>query len=185
MSGIVFSSGEPPDEKTPGEPAAGPRKGGGMRRKKSGSTAVCTVLVMTLWMTGCGGEASDQEKSTGGNSASDSREKSNDCLREKGAEVKSGQTGGPGQILPGEMSAKEFQQALKDCKVGGGKSGGGMSQQAKEQMLAFAECMRKEGFDVPDPKFANGAAQIPRMEVPDSRKDEYQAASDACAQALG
>ncbi|WP_159054289.1 hypothetical protein [Streptomyces sp. AS58] len=173
-----------PESRPPGR-----EKEAEMRRNKFGFATVCAVSAMTLWLTGCSGQESDQEKNSGGNSVSDKRAKAYDCLREKGAEVKSGVSGGLGQILPGELSAKEFQQALKDCQVAGGGSGagagGGLSPKAKEQMLAFAACMRKEGFDHPDPEFVDGAAKMPTVKIPDSRRSEYQAASAACSKDFG
>ncbi|MET9670282.1 hypothetical protein ABZY19_33805 [Streptomyces sp. NPDC006475] len=156
-----------------------------MERKKFGFAAVCAVSAMTLWLAGCSGQSSDEEKSSTGNSRSDRKAKSEDCLREKGAVVEAGESGGLGQIQPGELSQEQFQQAMKDCRAGGGKAGAGDPQKAREQMLAFAECMRKEGFDMADPEMVDGAVRLPRVEVPDDRRDAYEVAGKTCSQNLG
>ncbi|MEU9229945.1 hypothetical protein AB0D40_37080 [Streptomyces massasporeus] len=156
-----------------------------MTRNRIGLAAVCAISVMTLWLTGCAGQGSDGDKPSGGNSGSDQQAKALDCLREKGAEVTDPKPGSLPAIQPGELSQEQLQKAMKDCGAGGGKGGGGVSPQAKDKMLKYAACMREKDFDVPDPEFVDGQAKMPMVEVPDDRKDAYEAAAKTCSQELG
>ncbi|MFF4983966.1 hypothetical protein ACFY3O_28465 [Streptomyces sp. NPDC001046] len=156
-----------------------------MARNKAALAAVCGVTTMTLWLSGCGGQGSQSDKPSGVNSESDQRAKALDCLREKGAEVTDPKPGSLPAIQPGKLSPEELQKAMKDCGAGGGQGAGGITEQAKDKMLKYAACMREKDFDVPDPEFVGGQAKLPRVAVPDDRKDAYEAASLTCSQELG
>lgn len=156
-----------------------------MTRDRAGLAAVCAMTAMTLWLTGCGGRGGDDDKPAGGNSDSDRQAKALDCLREKGAEVTDPKPGSLPAIQPGELSQEQLRKAMKDCGAGGGKGGGGVSAQAKDQMLKYAACMREKDFDVPDPEFVGGQAKMPMVQVPDDRREAYEAASRTCSQELG
>lgn len=60
----------------------------------------------------------------------------------------------------------------------------------RDQMLAFAACMRDHGIDMPDPEFEDGGARVrigegsgPGGLDPDS--EEFQAADEACRDEVG
>ncbi|MDJ0466216.1 hypothetical protein [Streptomyces sp. H27-C3] len=118
--------------------------------------------------------------------------KQTDCLRSKGMKIQKGEDGQKDAISPGDLSPDEMQKALKDCGVqdtsggaGAGDSGGqGISQAEKDKYLAYAKCMRKEGIDMPDPKFVDGQVQSGTMpDQPDRSK--YIKADKVCAQKAG
>jgi hypothetical protein len=71
----------------------------------------------------------------------------------------------------------------EDADKGGG-SGGPESQEFRDAMLDYAECMRDHGVDMPDPEFdeGGGAFQItPKDEDgPDGPSEEFEAADEAC-----
>ncbi|MER8073203.1 hypothetical protein ABTZ59_33600 [Streptomyces sp. NPDC094034] len=165
-----------------------------MRTKKIQLTVACTISALTLFLTGCSGDSGGQGSSDGGtsgrSSADDKRAKANDCLREKGAEVTEPEKPGePGAIRPGKLSQDEFVRAMKDCEVGpgapngGGGAGGGITQAQKDKMLAYAECMRDEGIEYPDPDFESGSAKLPQ--IPQGDKDAFAAADKVCAAKTG
>ncbi|MFJ9213844.1 hypothetical protein [Streptomyces sp. NPDC102264] len=157
-----------------------------MQTKKIQMATVCAVSALALFLTGCSG-GSDSKGSSGGgagqSTGDDKRAKANDCLRKKGAEVTEPKGGQLGQIAPGTLSQDELQQAMKDCEVGGGRADAGMSQEAKDKMLAYAECMRKEGLDYPDPEFEGGGAKL--NQVPQGDEAEFAAADKVCAAKTG
>jgi hypothetical protein len=67
---------------------------------------------------------------------------------------------------------------------GGGGSGGPDSQEFRDAMLEYAECMRDHGIDMPDPEFeeGGGVTQImPEGEAPGPEaSEEFEAADEAC-----
>ncbi|MEV8393993.1 MULTISPECIES: hypothetical protein [unclassified Streptomyces] len=161
-----------------------------MRTKKIQPAVACTITALTLFLTGCSGDSGGRSSSGGGtggqSSPADQRAKANDCLREKGAEVtEPGKPGEMAAIQPGKLSQDEFAQAMKDCEVGGGgpNGGGGLTQAQKDKMLAYAECMRDEGLEYPDPEFEGGSAKL--QQIPDGDKDAFAAADKVCAAKTG
>jgi hypothetical protein len=69
-------------------------------------------------------------------------------------------------------------KATATTRPGGGKD-------SKQQMLAYARCMRQHGINMPDPKLdaaGRAAQQMPRGVGPDDPK--YKAADQACRQYL-
>jgi hypothetical protein len=90
--------------------------------------------------------------------------------------------------------------ALAVAACGGGDNGDGVAslgdkvtsttspgggKDSKQQMLAYARCMRQHGIDMPDPKFdaaGRAAMQMPSGVGPDGPK--FKAAEQACQQYL-
>ncbi|MEV4976216.1 hypothetical protein [Streptomyces scopuliridis] len=154
-----------------------------MQMKKNIQMATaCSVTALALFLTGCSGGSDSQGSSGGGagqSAGDEKRAKASDCLRKKGAEVTESKKGQPGQLSPGKLSQEEFEQAMKDCEFGGGSAGDAMSQEQKDKMLAYAECMRKEGVDYPDPEFDGGSVKL--QQVPQSDQAAMAAADKVCA----
>lgn len=95
------------------------------------------------------------------------------CLRDQGLDVadpevdadgnlvmgrpRFGGGGGGGGTGGGGFDRDAFVKAQETCgepPVGGFGRAGGDASAMQDTMLAFAECMRGEGFDVPDPDFS-------------------------------
>lgn len=107
--------------------------------------------------------------------------KERECLRKQGlkvAEPKPGQDG-RGITIGGDMSQKKMQAAMEKCGMGGGSKDGGVSQADKDKMLKYAQCMRKNGFNMPDPKFDGGAMQAQPMPKGAEAK-KMEKAAEAC-----
>ncbi|MFJ7490979.1 hypothetical protein ACIQZB_06925 [Streptomyces sp. NPDC097727] len=166
------------------------------RAQSRGVAAACLIAAaVVLSATACSGDGGGSGNGSGtksGGSASDNRKTDEDqalehrkCLREQGLDVpepKPGENSHGITINGGGKSKKEMEKAFKACQD---KSVGGkpkeITQAQKDKMLAFARCMRKNGIDMPDPKFEGGMAQAPAMEQKDMKK--FEKANAACESA--
>ncbi|WP_274919589.1 hypothetical protein [Streptomyces sp. WZ-12] len=160
--------------------------------KKTYRMQVVSAAVMfafALFATGCssGGEEGKGSGSQGQDAGAE-QAKQMDCLRSKGVQVADGGDG-LGGINWGDISEDERARISRECKIedssGPGTSGSdsGMSQADKDKFLEIAKCMRKEGIDVPDPKFAGGGVMLGGKG--DSDKPGYKDALDKCSAKVG
>lgn len=156
--------------------------------RQRGTAAACLLAAtVVLSATACSGDAGGTKS---GGSASDTKKTKEDqalehrkCLREQGLKIpepKPGEAGVGITLDGGGMSRKEMEKAFKACQdkaVGGGPKE--LTQAEKDKMVAFARCMRKNGFDMPDPKFDGGAMQAaPALKAEDMKK--FEKANKAC-----
>jgi hypothetical protein len=105
-------------------------------------------------------------------------------LREHGLDIQDPQPGQDGgQTLNlGAVGADKAKSAMKACasKAVGGPGGASLSQADKDERLAFARCMRKNGVNVPDPVFDGGAAPAMRQPTTGPEKAKFAAALKTC-----
>lgn len=97
------------------------------------------------------------------------------CMREHGVDMPDPQAGGGGMVMigpgPGEVQAGRavgppagFEEAHEACKhiledlIGDGP--GPMDPAEQDRALRFAQCMRDNGIDLPDPDFSGGGISI-------------------------
>lgn len=132
-----------------------------------------------------GGSASDTKKTDTKKTDEDQALEHRKCLREHGLDVpepKPGEDGRGMTINGGGKSKETMEKAFKACQD---KAAGGgikeITQAEKDKMLAFARCMRKNGIDMPDPKFEGGMAQAPSIQQKDMKK--FEKANAACESA--
>jgi hypothetical protein len=57
----------------------------------------------------------------------------------------------------------------------------GPDEQTKKAMLAFAQCMREHGIDMPDPKFNEGGGVVMQSGGKGTTPEQQRAAEQACA----
>jgi hypothetical protein len=159
-----------------------------------------TLLVIaaaTGAAAGCGG-------SGGGGSGSDGKPDDSrqlafaQCLRKAGIDAPDPKTDGNGRVsqrigVPRGISRQRMDQIQADCqkKTGGGPKPMSREEQAKfrDAALKFAQCMRRNGVDVPDPQPGEGGISIgkdsggsgPRI---DPSSPAFQRAQKACASYL-
>lgn len=106
------------------------------------------------------------------------------CLREHGLDVPEPKPGekGVGLTVGGDgMSKEKIEQAFKACqgKAGGAGLGKEPTQADKDKALAYARCMRENGFNMPDPKFEGGAQQA--LPIPQGAEmQKFEKAAKAC-----
>ncbi|MEU8892183.1 hypothetical protein [Streptomyces sp. NPDC048442] len=106
------------------------------------------------------------------------------CLRKQGLKVPDPKPGesGVGITLGGGMSKDALDKAMKACASTspGGASGGRMTQADKDKGIKHAQCMRKNGFNMPDPDYEGGAMRA--MKIPKGAElKKFEKASKACA----
>ncbi|MFZ4271337.1 hypothetical protein ACOZFM_01350 [Streptomyces arboris] len=160
-------------------------------RRRTVAAACLLATTVVLSATACSGDGGDGTKDGGSASATKNTEKTKEdqalehrkCLREQGLNIpepKPGENGMGVTIDGGSKGKKEMEKAFKACQdkaVGGGPKE--LTQAEKDKMVAFARCMRKNGFDMPDPKFEGGMAQaMPAMKPQEMKK--FEKANKAC-----
>ncbi|MGZ8562511.1 MAG: hypothetical protein ACXWWU_02710 [Candidatus Limnocylindria bacterium] len=120
------------------------------------------------------------------------------CMRDNGIEMAdpTGEGGGGPRLQLGsgvDPQSEEFQTAIEACREhleglvqggpgGPGGPGGEPTAEQQEALLAFAECMRENGVDMPDPEAGGGFLQ-PGSGV-DPQSAEFQEAAEACRGSL-
>ncbi|WP_055702406.1 MULTISPECIES: hypothetical protein [Streptomyces] len=159
-------------------------------RTRARSVALASgFAALALFAGACSADSgSGSDADSTGNSAdggkgaeADKAYKQRECLRKNGLDVpepKSGQDS-RGLTIGGDMSKEKMEAAMKKCGMGGGSKGGGVSQADKDKMLKYAQCMRKNGYDMPDPKFDGGAMQAQPMPRGAEAK-KMEKAAEAC-----
>ncbi|MFI5478206.1 hypothetical protein ACIBAB_03710 [Streptomyces rubiginosohelvolus] len=159
-------------------------------RGRSLAAACALAAALALTATACSGDGGGTKD---GGSASDSKKTKEDqalehrkCLREQGLDIpepKPGENGMGVTIDGGSMGKEKMEKAFKACEdkaVGGGPKE--LTQAEKDKMVAYARCMRQNGFDMPDPKFDGGAMQAaPALKSKDMKK--FEKANKACESA--
>ncbi|MFD5690021.1 hypothetical protein [Streptomyces rubiginosohelvolus] len=159
-------------------------------RGRSLAAACALAAALALTATACSGDGGGTKD---GGSASGSKKTKEDqalehrkCLREQGLDIpepKPGENGMGVTIDGGSMGKEKMEKAFKACEdkaVGGGPKE--LTQAEKDKLVAYARCMRQNGFDMPDPKFDGGAMQAaPALKQKDMKK--FEKANKACESA--
>ncbi len=156
-----------------------------------------TADVASLSTAATAGEASTDD--TTENSATGDPEEAmlaySECMREHGVEMpdpvpaNASGDGGGAIALDVDPSGEEFEEAHAECQPILDDAFGSIEQdpqaeaEMREQMLAYAECMRENGIDMPDPQFADGGRTVIEAEglepgVIDG--DAFEAANEQC-----
>ncbi|MFF8836208.1 hypothetical protein [Streptomyces sp. NPDC015130] len=150
------------------------------------AAALAALCLLTTACTADGGGAKD-----GGEGVSDEVEQADQalehrkCLREQGLDVPEPKPGeqGVGLTIGGDgMSKEKMEKAFKACQ---GKGGAGLgkepTQAEKDKMIKYAQCMRKNGFDMPDPEFGGGGMTAARPVPQGAEAKKFEKADKACA----
>jgi hypothetical protein len=118
------------------------------------------------------------------------------CMREQGIDFPDPEVGADGQVTmspgPGvDTNGSAFQDAAAACETQVASTGGPTSTSAAspapggtfsaEQMADFAECMRKQGIDFPDPQVGDdGQVEMSPGPGVDTNSSAFQEARAAC-----
>jgi hypothetical protein len=118
-----------------------------------------------------------------------------ECMRDHGVDMPDPQTDGNGRgmiAINGEADDPEFQEAQEACQpimdeaMGDFEIDPEREAEMREELLAFSECMREHGIDMPDPVFSDSGGARVEMEAPASGDvpafddEEFQAAAEEC-----
>ncbi|MFC4337684.1 hypothetical protein [Salininema proteolyticum] len=139
--------------------------------------ALPAAMAVALAACGGGGEGDDGAE---GMTEEDKRVKYNECLRDNGIDIQDSE-GGTGAVTLDEGDMEAFDEAKEACEEFEPEPAEGAPQsdeEAYQQMLAYAECMRENGvddFEDPEPGGAMKAMPQEMMEDP-----TFQAAMEAC-----
>ena len=162
----------------------------------SAGVVVLAALALALAVSACGG-GGEGSASGGSKAGSERREgalKFAQCMREQGIDHPDPDANGLFRIEPDQgfdpQSAK-FREAMEACEKYLAATGPPPElsdedrKKLEEQMLAFAKCMRKQGIDLPDPKFGGEGGGFAFEVGPngvDPHDPDYRAAEQKCRQ---
>ncbi|MFF5976851.1 hypothetical protein ACFY7C_35645 [Streptomyces sp. NPDC012769] len=162
-----------------------------IRRITRAAAAASLAAALSLLATACSGSdpgSSGSGTKDGGvteeGKKADQAFEHRKCLREQGLDVPEPKPGekGVGLTIGGDgMSKEKMEKAFKACQSKSGGSGFGKepTQADKDKALAYAKCMRENGFNMPDPSFDGGAQKA--MPMPQgAEKDKMEKAAKAC-----
>jgi hypothetical protein len=102
------------------------------------------------------------------------------------------EAGAGGGQLPSEEDMAEMEEAQEACEPIMEEVEGAMEppdpeqlQEMQDQALAFAQCMRENGIDMPDPEFGEGGRMTQTIGGPDGpgfdpSDEDFQEAAEAC-----
>ncbi|WP_226599198.1 hypothetical protein [Streptomyces violascens] len=163
-------------------------------RKRGGAMALAAgMAALALFTSACssggGSSSNDSGASTSGGSDSgadqgkhaDQALKLRQCLRSHGVDIADPKPGQDprGLSIPEGVSQEKFKEALGQCNSAG-SGGGGLTQAQKDRALKYAQCMRKNGYDMPDPDLnGDGSQQAGKMPT-GAEKDKFDKANQAC-----
>lgn len=170
--------------------------------------APAVTVTLALALSACGGDDEDPgvatldgsdtptsaAPDTGTSSAEDDLIAFVECLRGEGIDVPDPTVDADGNLVLGEPDASDdvdltdLPDALDACgpvPISVLSTFGGDLTQLQDSALAFAECMRGEDLDFPDPDFSQGLASAAEIfgEI-DLSDPDFQAAAQTCRSAF-
>ncbi len=177
--------------------------------RRGGAALAAAIMLWSL--TACGGDDQTTGIATlGGDSTATTDEQAGpaeeqdleeqalefaECMRDNGVDMPDPQVEG-GRMLfgggaGGEVDPEIQEQAMEACEDKRPDGGGNFSPEdqaeMQDRMLAMAECMRENGYDMPDPDFSGGGGGF--VIGPESGLDlddpDFQAAMEACRDEVG
>ncbi|MEU3461681.1 hypothetical protein ABZ721_17275 [Streptomyces sp. NPDC006733] len=160
-----------------------------MRNRNRVSAGAAALAALALFASACSGSDADSgAKSSGGKSsadtASDKAVKFRKCLRDHGLDVPEPKPGedSRGMTIGSNGSQESVQKAMDACKQFSSNPSGEISQADKDKALKFAQCMRKNGVDMPDPNFGGGGGPQKAMPMPQGdAKEKFDKANKLCS----
>lgn len=149
-------------------------------RSKLATSASALILMVALAACSSGSQSSQQSSGSSPSSSSSSSSASSvedytlafrQCLRDSGIDIPDPKPDQDDQI-PADIDQAAFDKALQKCtdKLGPAPvtdADGSAGADLTEIGIKTAECLRKKGFDVPDPKAGEGIVfnNVPKEEV--------------------
>ncbi|MDH3959248.1 MAG: hypothetical protein OEU98_07235 [Actinomycetota bacterium] len=177
-------------------------------RRARSAGVMASLLVGALALAGCSTSSDELIATAGGAqsapSATSSDPSSDDideqrlafaqCMRDNGIPMADpGSESGPGTGFRDlqDVDPDTLDSALQACDSmrpnGGGRNAADLSDADKQSLLDMAQCLRDEGFAVPDPTFdGRGGFLRPGPDsVIDPRDPDFRAALESCSSEIG
>ncbi|PSL56309.1 hypothetical protein B0I31_10358 [Saccharothrix carnea] len=146
---------------------------------------VLAALALALTACGTGGEGVAAPSSSAAMSQEERSREFAKCMRDNGVDVPDpepgGKSGGFGKV---DRTDPDFDRAREACRafLPGGGDLSELDPEKLEQLRVFAQCMRDNGVDVPDPD-PNGG-KLSGLGSIDRNSPAFRAALDACREKL-
>ncbi|HEX6493458.1 MAG TPA: hypothetical protein VF112_08085 [Candidatus Dormibacteraeota bacterium] len=170
------------------------------RARRRGLALALGGIVAAAVLAGCGKAAN--ASTTGSNSSAskaDAGLKFAQCMRSHGIDVPDpstsgnggavqfhiGGSGGGGGINPDSTTFQQAQSACQKYLPNGGRLTPQQQQQAQQNALQYAQCMRAHGVDVPDPSTRDGGVMFSLGGSINPDDPAFQSAQQACSSKLG
>ena len=177
-------------------------------RSKAALPAPIVIGICSLLLAACGSSSNASGDGGGGAADDDAQLEFAECMREHGVDVPDPQAGGgpitfgspsgpdegdgPSTQSAGPLNDPEAREAFEACEDELGDAAPQISEEDRQEMeeaaLRFAQCMRDNGVDMPDPQFSEGPGGggfLMQQEAgvdPDS--PTFQRAQEACQDEL-
>jgi hypothetical protein len=159
-----------------------------------GLLLVLVTALLAACSTGSAGRAGTNT-GTGGDTSKDPQQAALSyakCMRENGVDIPDPKPAGSGDdkgnvvLGPGSGQDPAFKAAMKACAkyakdMGGPGLDAGFGEDDKQRMLKLSECMRDQGYDMPDPDFSGGNGTV-TLPVPSDAQGraKFEKAHEAC-----
>lgn len=125
------------------------------------------ALALSLVLAGCGSDR-DATGNAGTPTPASAEDAALDyaaCMRENGVDMADPDSSGMIRIDGEAQSDPDWAEASAACEeilaaAAPQGASGGLPEEAKESLLAFAACMREHGVDMPDPDFSSGDGMV-------------------------
>lgn len=155
--------------------------------------AAAFVTGMALFAVGCTGGGADSGKdssakgsdSSGKGKSEDDDYKYRQCLRDNGVDVEEPKEGRLTGIKGGDKNMKKAMEACKGLAGAPKEMSAEEQQKALDKSIKFAQCMREQGVDVPDPELKDGNLTAKMGGGPEVSKEKMEKAQKVCNGKLG
>jgi hypothetical protein len=163
--------------------------------------AAAVVLLAGLALAACGEDDPAASPAAGGDSGDGATQQERrdaavafaECMRENGVDMPDPQfdeNGGMQLRMPPGNDEEAVEAAQEECQEhlrsvrGGAAPSEAQQAEMRERALAFAECMRENGVDFPDPQFEEGGGVKLGGPGIDPEDPDFQDAQEACRDEL-
>ncbi|GGV07643.1 hypothetical protein GCM10010182_28430 [Actinomadura cremea] len=145
---------------------------------------VVLAAVVGLGLAGCGGDEGTKAAPTGSMAAEDAQLEFARCMREQGVDVPDPGAGDAEETRLGKgVDRGRLERALEKCQSwlqAGGVLPDLADPEERDRYVKFAQCMREQGVDMPDPG-PDGTIQFPEGDIDPAKAEK---AREACRELL-
>lgn len=165
-----------------------------MRNRKRVSAAAAGLAALALFASACSGSGSGSGAKSGSDTNASDGKKSADtaadkalkfrkCLRDNGLAVAEPKPGEDprGMTIGNNGTEASMKKAMDACRQFSANPSGEISQADKDKALKFAQCMRKNGVNMPDPVYGGGGAMKAMPAPQGAEAEKFEKANKLCS----